>query len=105
MDPANIWSEAAKAAAASLPANNEDWYPCGFARINIKPARGKFVKFLKDAKLGYTDDYYGGYTVSSNKLIPGYMGQSMNVKERACIAAANVLQANGINCTVMTQID
>ena len=36
---------------------------CGFAWINIKPTRGKFVKFLKDNNIseGKTS-YYGGYT-------------------------------------------
>ena len=28
---------------------------CGFAWINIKPARGKFVKFLKDNNIGRKD--------------------------------------------------
>ena len=32
---------------------------CGFAWINIKPARGGFVKFLKDNKIGRKDSYYG----------------------------------------------
>ena len=36
---------------------------CGFAWINIKPARGKFVTWLKKAGIGRTDSYYGGYTV------------------------------------------
>ena len=33
---------------------------CGFAWVNIKPARGGFVKFLKDNKIGRKDSYYGG---------------------------------------------
>ena len=38
---------------------------CGFAWINIKPSRGKFVKFLKDNDIGRKDlllwwlDYLG----------------------------------------------
>ena len=28
---------------------------CGFAWVNIKPARGKFVKFLKDNNIGRKD--------------------------------------------------
>ena len=37
---------------------------CGFATVIVKPARGKFVKYLKDNDIGRKDSYYGGYTLS-----------------------------------------
>ena len=45
---------------------------CGFAWINIKPARGKFVTWLKGADIGRKDNYYGGYTIwvqSSDRVL------------------------------------
>ena len=35
---------------------------CGFAGVVIKPARGKFVSYLKSLGMGYKH-YYGGYYV------------------------------------------
>jgi len=56
--------EAAKQAAIDhITANPDAWYPCGFSWVNIKPARGPLIQVMKDRGLGYTDTYYGGYTV------------------------------------------
>ena len=45
---------------------------CGFAWINIKPARGGFVKFLKDNKIGRKDPTMVvtlcGFLISDNPL-------------------------------------
>ena len=59
--------------------------PCGFAWINIKPARGKFVKFLKDNNIGRKDSYYGGYTI----WVSGF-GQSLDRKSAYARAFAGV---------------
>jgi hypothetical protein len=42
---------------------SDTWFPCGFAWIKIKPARGPVVKFLKDHGIGHLDDYAGGYVI------------------------------------------
>ena len=73
---------------------------CGFAWINIKPARGKFVKFLKDNKIGRKDSYYGGYTVWVS-----HFGQSLARKESYARAFANHLNENGIKAYSMSRMD
>ena len=73
---------------------------CGFAWINIKPARGKFVKFLKDNKIGRKDSYYGGYTVWVS-----HFGQSLARKESYARAFTNHLNENGIKAYSMSRMD
>ena len=73
---------------------------CGFAWVNIKPARGKFVKFLKDNKIGRKDSYYGGYTVWVS-----HFGQSLARKESYARAFANHLNENGIKAYSMSRMD
>ena len=73
---------------------------CGFAWINIKPARGKFVKFLKDNKIGRKDSYYGGYTIWVNQF-----GQSMTRKENYARAFTKVLTDNGLKAYSMSRMD
>ena len=73
---------------------------CGFAWINIKPARGKFVKFLKDNKIGRKDSYYGGYTIWVNQF-----GQSMTRKENYARAFTKVLNENGLKAYSMSRMD
>lgn len=95
-------SEAMVAAQRHIDANPTVWFPCGFAWVNIKPARGPFVNFLKEMKVGRTDDYYGGYTIwnpSDNST------QWMDAKEVGARAFAAVLKRYGINCTVDTRMD
>ena len=73
---------------------------CGFAWINIKPARGKFVKFLKDNDIGRKDSYYGGYTIWVSEF-----GQSVTRKENYARAFAKVLGDNGITAYSMSRLD
>ena len=73
---------------------------CGFAWVNIKPNRGKFVKFLKDNNIGRKDNYYGGYTVWV-----GEFGQSMARKENYARAFTKVLSDNGITAYNMSRMD
>lgn len=64
---------------------------CGFAWINIKPARGEFVKFLKSKNIG-RKGVYGGYTISAYDIgIPG-SSQSMERKEAGCKAFVAVIK-------------
>ena len=73
---------------------------CGFAWINIKPARGKFVKYLKDNDIGRKDSYYGGYTI----WVSGF-GQSMTRKENYARAFVKVLEENGLKAYAMSRMD
>ena len=74
--------------------------PCGFAWINIKPARGKFVKYLKDNNIGRKDSYYGGWTI----WVSGF-GQSVDRKSAYARAFAKVLGDNGITAYNMSRLD
>ena len=73
---------------------------CGFAWINIKPARGKFVKFLKDNDIGRKDSYYGGYTIWVSDF-----GQSVTRKENYARAFVKVLEENGLKAYAMSRMD
>ena len=73
---------------------------CGFAWINIKPARGKFVTWLKKASIGRKDNYYGGYTIWVSEF-----GQSVTRKENYARAFAKVLGDNGITAYNMSRLD
>ena len=73
---------------------------CGFAWVNIKPARGKFVKYLKDNHIGRKDSYYGGYTVWVSDF-----GQSLARKESYARAFTKVLTDNGLTAYSMSRMD
>ena len=73
---------------------------CGFAWVNIKPARGKFVTWLKKADIGRKDNYYGGYTIWVSEF-----GQSVTRKENYARAFAKVLGDNGITAYNMSRLD
>jgi len=72
---------------------------CGFAWVTIRPARGKFVSYLKSKGLGNVG-YYGGYQMSSRM-----MTQSMAVNEAYCEAFANVLRCFGVKAHSESRID
>ena len=106
--PAEIYAEA-RAAGNIAVKGAVDGYPCGFATINIKPARGPFIKFLKEKGIGCKDDYRGGYTLSSYNCC-NFGGQNMNVKEAGCVAFRDVLiqnhlEVDGYTINIHTQID
>ena len=73
---------------------------CGFAWINIKTARGKFVKYLKDNNIGRKDSYYGGYTI----WVSGF-GQSLDRKSAYARAFVKVLNDNGLKAYAMSRMD
>lgn len=76
---------------------------CGFAWVKITPARGKFVKFLKESKIGYTG-HYGGYVIWMGIAVCGNT-QSMERKIAAAVAMAEVFHSNGIKCYVESRMD
>ena len=84
--------------------SKDTWYVsdgvCGFAWVNIKPARGKFVKFLKDNNIGRKDSYYGGYTI----WVSGF-GQSLERKSAYARSFAKVLDDNGLKAYSMSRMD
>ena len=80
-----------------------DSYPegaCGFAWVKIKPARAKFVSYLKKAGIGDTDRSYGGYIIWISEF-----GQSMSRKEAYAKTFSEVLNENGINAQAMSRMD
>ena len=72
---------------------------CGFAGVVIKPARGKFVSYLKSIGIG-KKHYYGGYYVSVREF-----GQSLARKEAYAEAYAKVLSEEGMRCYVDSRMD
>jgi hypothetical protein len=68
---------------------------CGFAWIEIRPARGKFVQWLKKNDIGGIG-YYGGWQISV------FIGtQSLERNEAYARAFAQVLRDNGIESARM----
>ena len=72
---------------------------CGFAGVVIKPARGKFVSYLKSLGKGHSH-YYGGFYVPVREF-----GQSMSRKEAYADAFAKVLTEEGMSCYVDSRMD
>ena len=72
---------------------------CGFAGVVIKPARGKFVSYLRSIGIGHKH-YYGGYYVPVREF-----GQSLARKEAYAEAYAKVLSEEGMSCYVDSRMD
>ena len=94
-------AEAGEATEMYLVKHPGQWYPCGFAWVTIKPARGKFVKLMKELKIGHNGTY-GGWDIWNPS---NHATQCMDAKEAGARAFAEVLKAAGLNCTVHTRID
>ncbi len=94
--------KAAEASEKYLKQIGGDQYPCGFAWVNIKPARGQFVKVMKANKIGRKDDYYGGYTVYNPS---GNFCQNMDVKKEGAKVFADHLRMYGIDASVNSRMD
>ena len=95
--------DAGKAAAeAYLSKIGGDQYPCGFAWVTIKPARGPWVALLKDLDIGKTDTYAGGYMIWGSQWS---FCQNVDAKEAAARAYAAVLVKHGVNATVGSRWD
>lgn len=72
---------------------------CGFAWVNISPARGAFVNYLKSRQVG-SKGYYGGYEIWVREF-----GQSVDRKTAFAGAFRDVLQKYGINASVGSRLD
>ncbi len=94
---------AAKATQEYLNAGN-DWYPCGFSWVRIRPARGRFVDMCKDRNLGKTDDFEGGFVIYNPS---GNHTQSMYAKKAGSEAFAAVMKKHfpTMKISAQTRID
>jgi hypothetical protein len=72
---------------------------CGFAWVNISPARGAFVNYLKSRQVG-SKGYYGGYEIWVREF-----GQSVDRKTAFARAFADVLNKYGIEASVGSRLD
>lgn len=94
--------DAADAAQKMINENPDVWYPCGFAWVKIRPARGPVVKALKEMGLGNIDSYAGGYMVynpSQNST------QWMDAKIAGARAFADALTKMGVKAYAESRID
>lgn len=92
------------AARKHIQENPGVWYPCGFAWVKIRPARGRFVAMCKDQNVGRTDDFEGGYVIynpSQNQT------QWMDAKEAGAKAFVAVLKKHypDMKVKVHTRVD
>lgn len=99
-------AEACSAVDQFYATHGEPMY-CGFGTVVIRPARGSFVKFLKDNGVG-SKHWKSGYSISSYDVMRGHElcgTQSMSIKEEACEAFAKVLNAHGIDAVAQSRAD
>ena len=73
---------------------------CGFAWINIRPARGAFVNYLKARQWGDVNTYSGGYDIWVSQF-----NQSMTRKHAYAVAFAEVLNRYGIKASASCRMD
>ena len=80
---------------------------CGFAWVEIHPARGSFVNYLKSKEIGRKSDYYGGWHISSNlkNLFKDPRVQSMEIAEAWACTYASVLNSYGIPARANSRMD
>ena len=106
-----MWTEAKKACLKTVDEyvakHGEPMY-CGFANVSIHPARGRFVKFLKEMGIG-SNGYQGGWRISYYDMMPkghryGHT-QSMDIKEEGCNAFADALEKYGIDAHMESRAD
>jgi len=72
---------------------------CGFAWVNVSPARGAFVNYLKSINAGHKG-YYGGYEIWVREF-----GQSVDRKSAFAGAFSKVLNSYGINASAGSRLD
>lgn len=93
--------EAEKATNAYLKEHPNDWFPCGFAWVIIKPARGPVVSAMKARGIG-SKAYHGGWQYwnpSRNNT------QSMEALRAGADAYAKVLREAGVDCYADNRMD
>ena len=99
--------QAVKAVDEYMEGKEEPMY-CGFANVSVRPARGKFVSFLKKADIG-DSGWNGGYRISYYEIMPPdhefRHTQSMDIKEVACDAFADALKKYGLRAYMESRAD
>ena len=109
--PADMFLNARKVAVKAvddyMKDKDEPLY-CGFASVSIHPARGKFVKFMKDAGVG-DNGYRGGYRISYYDIMPQdhryRHTQSLDIKEVATEAFRDELRKYGMTVYADSRAD
>ena len=111
VDPTYIWHTAKDAAVKAVDEymkDKEEPMYCGFANVKVRPAKGKFVNFLKRQGIGDIA-YKGGWRISYYDIMPKShpwrMTQSMSIKEIGCDAFANALESFGLDCISESRAD
>lgn len=101
---ARDWEAASnKAMAVAMAARVEtggQWTPCGFAWVEIRPARGPIVTYLKSRGIGGYNPYSRAYEVSV-----GLFGQSAYLKETYADALAEALRDLGYSAQSCSRLD
>ena len=94
----NARNKAVEAVDAFVKKHGEPMY-CGFANVSIHPARGRFVRYMKQMKIG-DNGWRGGWRISYNDIMPKnhpYLHtQSMSIREIACDAFRDELVKYGL---------
>ena len=109
--PADMFLNARKVAVKAVDdymKDKEEPLYCGFASVSIHPARGKFVKFMKDAGVG-DSGYRGGYRISYYDIMPQdhryRHTQSLDIKEVATEAFRDELRKYGLTVYAESRAD
>ncbi len=109
--PADMFLNARKVAVKAVDdymKDKEEPMYCGFASVSIHPAKGKFVKFMKDAGVG-DNGYRGGYRISYYDIMPQdhkyRTTQSLDIKEVATEAFRDELRKYGMTVFADSRAD
>ena len=111
VDPYEMWTNAKKACLDTVneftAKHGEPMY-CGFANVKVYPARGKFIKFLKEMGIG-DNGYKGGWRISYYDIMPNdhqYRStQSLDIKEVATEAFRDELKKYGLTVYAESRAD
>ena len=111
VEPYEMWKNAKKACLDTVneytAKHGEPMY-CGFANVKVYPARGKFIKFLKEMGIG-SSGYKGGWRISYYDIMPNdhqySHTQSMSIKEEACEAFRDELRKYGLTVYAESRAD
>ena len=96
------FAEARKATNEYVKANGDNWWPCGFAWVTVKPATSRVAKILKD-RYQASKAYGGGIQIWNPS---GHMTQQMDAKQAGARAFAKVLKDQlNINCYAECRMD
>ena len=103
----NARQEAEKAVDAYVEKYGEPMY-CGFANVSIHPAQGRFVRYMKQMKIG-DNGYRGGWRISYYDIMPKdhpySHTQSMSIREEACEAFRDELRKYGLTVYAESRAD